>query len=433
MVCVRVTDGTDLAASIPIVDGEVAPVTGMTLTARYSGTVGNTISVSVAEGSTSTVAVPTYKVTITRPNYIPEIFDNVGGSGATLWANIVDAINNGQNNLRPKSELVIALIGTSVNAPEVAIYTLAGGSNGLTTIDKTIMIGTDGDTRTGMYALRGMKCSVAFLVDLVDKDVWTNQVAFGLSEGIYMLLTGAAGEWEAIATAVTAKKDAGIDSYAAKVLLGDWIFYQDIVNDLTRLVSPQAYIGGLLVNLVPSRPSLNKELFGVVATQSSEAHYRYSDPDLEKLINGGLDVVMTPAPGGTYFAARSGHNSSSNITIWGDAYTRMTNYIAYTLDQGMGKAIGDPITEDVWEATSATLNAFLNTLADSTPPLIGDPTGNIPYSVQIDAANNPPSVTDAGKMIALVKVKYLAVLEVFLINLEGSQVTVIKTSTQPSA
>src|SRR5580693_5875038 len=39
---VRVTDGTDVAASAHVVDVAGSPVNGMTLTAFYTGTVGNT-------------------------------------------------------------------------------------------------------------------------------------------------------------------------------------------------------------------------------------------------------------------------------------------------------------------------------------------------------------------------------------------------------
>lgn len=45
--CVRVTDGTDTAATIPVVDTAGTPVTGLTITAMYTGTVGNTVVVRI--------------------------------------------------------------------------------------------------------------------------------------------------------------------------------------------------------------------------------------------------------------------------------------------------------------------------------------------------------------------------------------------------
>src|SRR5580692_9514269 len=41
---VRVTDGTDVAASVHVIDVAGSPVTGLTLTAIYTGIVGNTLS-----------------------------------------------------------------------------------------------------------------------------------------------------------------------------------------------------------------------------------------------------------------------------------------------------------------------------------------------------------------------------------------------------
>jgi hypothetical protein len=55
MRCVRVTDGTDVAAST------VIGTTGITITSKYTGTLGNSISAILAAGS----ATGTWKVTIT--------------------------------------------------------------------------------------------------------------------------------------------------------------------------------------------------------------------------------------------------------------------------------------------------------------------------------------------------------------------------------
>ena len=45
-----------------------------------------------------------------------------------------------------------------------------------------------------MYALRGQGCGIAMLADADDPDYWTTQAGFGLQEGIYMILTGPAGD-----------------------------------------------------------------------------------------------------------------------------------------------------------------------------------------------------------------------------------------------
>ena len=83
-----------------------------------------------------------------------------------------------------------------------------------------------------MYALRGQGCSIALLADADDATQWTTQAAFGLSEGIYMILTGPAGD--TIANAVSTKQSVGLDTYACKLMFGDWIWWNDQVNAALR-------------------------------------------------------------------------------------------------------------------------------------------------------------------------------------------------------
>jgi hypothetical protein len=61
--------------------------------------------------------------------------------------------------------------------------------------------------------------------------------------------------------------------------------------------------------------------------------------------------------------------------------------------------------------------------------MIGAVNGGPAFSVQIDAANNPMNRVALGYMQADVKVIYLSVIEKFIVNVEGSQATVIRTST----
>jgi hypothetical protein len=155
----------------------------------------------------------------------------------------------------------------------------------------------------------------------------------------------------------------------------------------------------------------------------------YSGAELQSLGQVGLDLITNPVPGGQYFGARFGHNSSSNAVTNGDNYTRMTNYIAYTLNAGMGKYIGQLQSAAVRRNAAATVSAFLDGLWNQN--MIGNANGTIPYSVQIDSANNIPSRVALGYMQADVKVQYLSVIEKFLINVEGGQsVQINRTSTQ---
>ncbi|CAN7329243.1 phage tail protein [Variovorax sp. LjRoot84] len=403
---VRVTDGTDVAATILI------QTSCLTLTAKYTGTLGNSIVASIGPGS----AAATSRISIGMPGRAPEVFDNIAGSGNALWVNMAAAINAGQaGGLRGKSDMVVATAGAGVAAPTTASYTLASGTDGATTITGATLIGLDTGTRTGMYALRGTGASIGVLADCDTSSTWTTQVAFGFSEGIYMIGVGPAGD--TIANAVSTKASAGIDAYPFKLLHGDWILWADPVAGVTRLVSPQGFSAGRLANLSPEQSSLNKPLFGIVGTQRSQLNQVYGSAELQALFQPNIDLICNPIPAGNMFGARLGHNSSTNPVISGDNYTRMTNYIAYTLNAGMGRVVGklqsiqpnDPTRREV----TATLSAFLQAMVDQK--MIDE------FSVICDLSNNPPNRQALGYLQADVKVRYLSVIEKFLINLEGGQ------------
>ncbi|MDO8039505.1 phage tail protein [Janthinobacterium sp. SUN137] len=403
--CVRVTDGTDTAASGTLTTSSAADATAiaaainagqsglrgpsqlavataalavLTVTSKYTGTFGNSMVVSIGAGSKAT----TSRVTIALPGQVPEVFDNLGVASAAA-----------------------------------ATAAVAGGTDGATTITGGVLVGVDTVPRKGMYALRNTGVSVAMLSDVDDSTQWSTQVAFGLSEGTYMVLTGPAGD--TITNAVTAKASAGIDSYAAKLLFGDWIYFNDTVNSQVRLISPQAFSAGRLANLSPEQSSLNKPMYGIVGTQKSQQNLVYSNAELQLLGQAGIDVITNPIPAGNSFGARFGHNTSSNAVTNGDNYTRLTNYIAYSLDAGMGQYIGKLQSPSVRRSASASISSLLEGM--SGQGMIGSADGSQPYSVQINDANNPQARVALGYMQADVKVRYLSVIEKFIINLEGGQ------------
>ncbi len=415
--CVRATDGTDVAATV------VAQATCITFTSKYTGTLGNSAQVIVGTGT----AASTFKATVTMPGQVPEVFDNIPGTANALWVNMANAINNGQSGQRGPSQFIVASAGAGTTAPTLTTYSLAGGTDGATTITSTVLVGVDTVPRKGMYALRNTNTSIAMLADAFDSTQWSTQVAYGYSEGTYMIMVGPSGD--TISNAVTAKSTAGIDAYIAKLLFGDWVYFNDTVNNQVRLISPQGFIAGRLANLSPEQSSLNKPLYGIVGTQKSYQNLTYSSAELTLLGQAGIDLITNPIPAGNSFGARFGHNSSSNAVTNGDNYTRMTNYIAYTLNGGMGLFVGQLQSATVRRSAGATISAFLEALNGQN--MIGSADGTQPYSVQIDNNNNPQNRVALGYMQADVKVRYLSVIEKFIINVEGGQsVTINRQSTQ---
>jgi hypothetical protein len=421
---VRVTDGTDTAATVPVIDVAGSPVTGLTLTAFYTGVVGNTLSYSVAAGTKP----GTFKLTINRQGYASEVYDNIAGSGSALWAAMVSAVNNGQTGLRGPSQLAVATIGSSSAAPKVASAAFSGGTDGTSGVTDTTLVGADGVTpssRTGMYALRASGAQVANLIDLTTSSQWPNIVAFADSEGMYIPVTGAAGQ--SYSTVSANLVSAGVDDPSLKVIVGDWVYWQDNVNGVLRLMSPATFAAAELASLAPHLSSLNKALPAVVGTQRSSQNQPYSTAEIGAVATSRLDVITNPCPGGPYYGFRTGRNASSNPTTNGDNYTRMTNYLALTLAASFGFVIGQPQTKDLRNEVAASIDAFLWNLENQG--MIGDVNGGPAFSVEIDAKNNPDSQVALGYMQANVQVKYLSIVWFFLVNLEGGQTVSVQQPT----
>ncbi len=344
-----------------------------------------------------------------------------GTAAISYWPAIADAINNGVANLRGRSNMVVATEGAGTSAPTSAGYTLAGGTDGADGVTGTTLLGVDSFPRTGMYALRGQLCSVVTLCDLTDPTTWGTQDSYGQGEGSYMIVAGPASE--AIDDAVANRNTYGIDSAWTKIMLGDWIYWNDTYNGISqRLVSPAAFAFGELISLSPQHSTLNKRMANVVATQKSKSGIPYTDADIQELVLGGVDVICNPCPGGFYFGCRTGHNSSSSAAVHGDNYTRMIDYIAVTLNRGMGIYVGQLQSshpnDDTRRRAKATLDAFLTAMLGQNQ--IDD------FKVTLDLSNNSLDRIALGYMQADVQVRFLAVVEFFIINLEGGQTVTIQ-------
>lgn len=424
--CVRVSDGTDAAAQA------IVPGTTVTFTALYSGSLGNEIGLSLQTGSRTN----TWCLTVSLPGVQPEVYDNIAGAGAPFWTALAAAVNQGQGPQRGPSQLIVACAGGATASP-IAFSMMLGssspGSDGALGVGANQMIGMDIPPRTGMYALRGQGCGIALLADCDDAAQWTIEAEFGLQEGIYMILTGPAGD--SIQNAVMVKQQAGLDSYSAKLMFGDWLWWSDAVNSSVRLVSPQGFVAGRLANLSPEQSSLNKQIYGVIGSQKSGnpgsgQSTSYSAADLGVLLAAGIDVICNPQPGGSFWGVRGGHNSSSNPATNGDNYTRVTNYIAETLSAGMGQYVGQIINSDLFLRIRATQLSFLQNMLSQG--ILGSTDGSLPFSVICDTSNNPPARTGLGYVQSDAQVQYQAINEKFIVNLEGGQTVQVTRQTLPS-
>ncbi|BAK82884.1 phage tail sheath protein [Komagataeibacter medellinensis] len=399
--CVRVSDGTDAAAT--------GTLDGVSLTAMHTGSAGNALSATL-------VADP-----IITTHYTLSISHATLGSRSyrgTTWAVLATAV--------AADSMALVRIGLPSTVPALAAgsVTLAGGADGAAPTTAAFL-GTDGATRTGLYALRGQGCALGILAGVSDSTSWTTQAAFGLGEGVYMIACGPAGD--GIASAVAAKAAAGLDSYAVKLMFGDWLWWNDDTNG-TMLVPPQAFVAGLLGGLSPERSSLNKELYGAIGSQkaglvSGGTSQTYSTAELSALFAAGIDVICNPAPGGSYWAVRGGISTSSDGVSDDDSYTRLTNYLAETLNAGMGAFVGEVISATLFGDIRAVLLGTLSNMAASGI------LASASWAVVCDATNNPQAETALGYVRADVQVRYQGINRFFVVNLQGGASVTLAAAT----
>jgi phage tail sheath protein FI len=251
-----------------------------------------------------------------------------------------------------------------------------------------------------------------------------------------MILTGPASD--TITNAVNVIAGSGLNSTtAAKLMFGDWVFWQDQTNNLIRIVSPQGFVAGRLGNLSPEQSSLNKPLYSIIGTQKSGVPgsgqtATYSDAELATLFEAGIDVIANPQPGGAYWGVRCGHNTSTNPAIYGDNYSRMTNFIAATLAAGMGPFVGQVINTQLFQQIRSTQLSFLQTLLNQG--ILGiTGSGQVPFSVICDITNNPISQTSLGYVQSDAQVQYQGINEKFIVNVEGGQTVVVQQQILPTS
>jgi hypothetical protein len=420
-ICVRQTDSTDTAATVAIGAPELANApafyaalalainvgvgvnngpsklvtfnaTSGGVTAAYTGSLGSTVSLTISAGS----KVSTFRAVVSMAGRQSEIFDN--------------------------------LAAVSGHVPTAATYALVGGTDGAG-VTAAQLVGTDVSPRTGMYALRAQACSVALLADCDDSTTYTTQGAFGLSECVYMVLTGPSGD--TIANAVAVKASVGLDNYAAKIMFGDWLYWFDSTAALTRVVSPQGFAAGKLVALAPNAMAGNKPMSGIVASQrSGSGAGTYSSAELTQLITAGYDVITNPIVRGSSWGCRVGHNSSSDSSRYTDNYTRMTFMLAETLDLVAGQYQDEPISLTLLQSATSS---FLDTLSNiAGQGLLSFGYGTLPYSVVCNESNNSQARTGIGYLQADISVRLQGIAEKFIVNLQDGAGVVIGSAASQS-
>jgi hypothetical protein len=417
---------------------------GVTLTGKYTGSLGNSVKVLIGKGS----ALNSYRLVVSCPGLATEVFDNVaaGLTGLPVWTAITAALNNGTTSVRPPSNIVIATVGSATTAPIFASTQLSGGTDGVTTITTAVMLGQDAQPRTGMYALRNLGVAQFTLCDLSDLTSLPTQIAFGTDIGAYAVM--ATPPSDTISNATFELAQFGIDSFVAKVLFGDWIIWQDTVTGTAaRMTSPAAVTLGLLGNSSPQRNTLNKPLQGFYATQSTILGKTYSYADFQALAQARMDIITLDKTLTNNFVHRLGINTSSNPITFGDEYTRVIFFLAKSIQIIANQYIGANMTAtEMLQAkvalqqflALAQVNGIIYTITSQANAAAANATltaANVPvaagtqaYQVVLDNTNNTQATAALGYQYAYVKAIIGPIVRYFIVNLEGgSSVTISAT------
>lgn len=411
----RVTDGTDAAAT-----GTLGGATGLTLTSKYTGTGGNGTLVNISAGSTT----GTWKIIVQRTGFPAEIFDNIGLglTGNALWLAIRDIINAGNTQSRGPSDLVVASAGVSTTAPSAGSVSLTGGTDGASTVVASGLVGLDTTgARTGVYAYRNTGCTDLVIADFSDVTQEANLQTFASSEGLLIHTSGPLGE--SVSTAQTSKATQGTDNPFLKRYLGDWIYWVDNLNGGQRLIAPATFGAAVMSTMRPEQSGLNKQIPSIVATQRSRTGVPYGNDELAILVSSGIEVIANPIPRGSMFGFNIGLTSTSDGSRKTDNWPRLTSFIVRSLlgPGALGTMIGEEITDDFFRVGYDMLDVFLAGMQSA---------GTIEkYQIVFDRTNNPQAQTASGTVIAEVKIRYLGIASVFLVNLQsGATVVVPDTS-----
>lgn len=399
----------DVAASVSL-DDTTTPtaVVGGTATAFYTGTVGDDITITFADGTVDEAVT----ATIELPGYLTEVYANIPApsSSGAFWTNFANAVNNGIAGQSAPSSLIAFTVASSTKPPALGTFSLTGGANGSTpTTDD--LLGTDGtgSSRTGAYLIRGSGATAFGIAGFTDDTGWSTLAALCESEGI--LAVSAVPEGTSWSSGASDLQGANATNDFLKLMTGDsWLAVNDAVLGNIS-VSPIGLQVGLRCAVTPAGSTLNKPSLGFGNApfyQTAGYGTTYSSDDIAEIQNSGFDVISNYLQG--YLTNTTGVVTSGKQ----DQYPVLTAYIARNLGIIANRFIGDTQSSSSNDSTraaaAAAINAFFTTIAsyiDGTP------------SVDLGTDLNTPTTVGSGFLIGSVQVRYLGIVQQFILNYQG--------------
>ena len=306
-----VTGSVSSDGTLTFTSGTAAATTnGGTISGIFTGILGNQMQVKVATGTQPS----TFNVTLIPPVGLSETYPNI--PSATFWASLQTAINSGMSTYRGKS-LCGKMTGATpaVGAPATGTYTLSGGTDGRAGVTTSILVGSETATpQTGLFALSAVSPAVgiSWIVGCNDLSAPSTILSFTQSAGpshLFPLATGTSS-----ASAVSSWQGTGVADPSIWPLK-DYVDFFDTANNVTRRVSPCAYVGGTWATLGPQQSPGNKQVAMCSGTERNDpvnGNIPYTTSEVAMLEATGIGFISNPIPRGRMFGIRHGQTSSSN-------------------------------------------------------------------------------------------------------------------------
>ena len=425
---VRATDGTDTAATVTVKDtqgtpGNVVVFTGFsTGSGLNGGTAQCTLLTQYPTGQN------TYNLTLTTPFGASETFTNIVGyttvsgtssyNAATLVANTIAAVNNGQSTGRGPSQYWTASApGTqSTFAPSLVAFAAAGGTDGASGVTSSNLIGTQSlASSKGLYALQGQNIAQFCIAGLTDLTQAASMAQFAVAQP--SLAVGPAfTQGTPIATQVTSKVTNNFTS-PYSVAVSDFYQWNDPINGL-RWLSPESAIMGIIASQPPSYSPGNQPANGlsfIVQTERTQNPRGATEANLATSNNITWIGPMNRAP--SQLGLANGQNASGAAGRDGINWTKLTNWIVTNAQSALGTIVDDLQTQSPTDATRSYAKKICNDLLSKANLDL--------YLVTCDKSNNSNATIAAGYLFIRLDMTYKGVARFVNLLANGSTTVII--------
>jgi len=426
---IRVTDGTDFVATVTVTD-TTTPTPGLVLvlTARCTGTRGNSGTATVTKNAQWTTAKPIYDITLTISGASPEVFQGVIANTGTAYtaaifvANAVSAINYGLNLSRGPSKYWVASAPPTQSAVvpllSTAFPSSGTGTNGSASLTSANYVGIPGLSATGMYAAGNLNCGQFVLCGCVDQTIAATMASFATTNNC-IAVGPSFPENTSTATAITSKQTNNFNAISSVAIL-DFVQWYDPTLGQLRSLSPESNVLGVIGSTSPEQNPGNNPQIGLPHLVSTDrtatgTYNPRSGTEASQATQAGITWLGPMNRNKSFIGLANGQNASGLAGQDGINYPRLTNYLKTALplivgayvDALQGTSNNDPTRRGVRNA----LNNFFGALKAN---------GQIDtFNVVCDTSNNTQVTIAAGQLNVSISVEYLGAARFITLNLQG--------------